>query len=669
MNVHTTRRCFPLLLVLWGVGSAVAGFFVVSCSLAPYRFTETERIIATGSNIPTTEEYFGRSQPAPSRAPVSINETHAQPMATMTPSASGESSTKEAMTTTAPPPSGSAAIQETPSPQQIETYVSKEVFIADETKIPVSTVCALTTMADMLPTTATTTTPELSHEGVIERVPHLEVSSGPHFDLTVTVYADAQLERSDEMVERIRLSVPDYVSECNLKVWFDVSNNLTIRGATQSSITIVRGAAKSTEAIFTVIKNSDASSDEECSFTAYFSYNGRPAGKVERRARMSDIETLFLPSRSEAITIEPAARQPDVTITVLDLKKNGVELQCHFQSPLLDDYKEGLTEIWHLRQNTAELVPTFFSAFLTNSSYSDRYNCLIGGGKDLFKTLPKGCKEMFWKLKNTAARTLLIVSQEPFIPWELMIPTKRLRDGSVLTQKPLGVTYAIGRWVLDDDYYAPPVTINVRGSYVIAPIYVGAAALDAAHDEAKFVCDNFAGTKIVPADPLKIEETIKSKEQSLIHFACHGSTSGIRVGRQVLELQDGTFMDSMLLSQIEGLQPAFNKAKPFVFINACTAGQPILTLSGIGGLANSFIDLGASAVIAPLWNIDDKIAHEVAVSFYTQVKADPSRPLARIVQSIRATAYNDSILRGHDTFAAYCFYGDPNATISYTPNP
>jgi hypothetical protein len=69
---------------------------------------------------------------------------------------------------------------------------------------------------------------------------------------------------------------------------------------------------------------------------------------------------------------------------------------------------------------------------------------------------------------------------------------------------------------------------------------------------------------------------------------------------------------------MEGLRAGFNKAKPFV-------------LSGVGGLANSFIDLGASAVVAPLWYVDDKIALKVAERFYSQIKQDPTRRLSEII--------------------------------------
>jgi hypothetical protein len=619
-----------LLSFLLGLGFGTAGLFVAGCSTEPYALPpEAERVIVTGTNVPT----FTEEATPPSSRPSGVDWEQTQ---------------------------SNQFVERYAYSPEIQTYVSKNVF-------PFLAQSTSETTYDVANGSPPAREPSVN--GAIERVPHLKVSSASNSDLIVSVYADIQHEQSGEKVkQRIHMDVPDYVSECKLNVWLDVSSNLSVRRAIENSIIITRSAPISTFARFMVNINPDAARDEECFFTAYLSYNGRPAGRVERRAKLGDIEKLFVPARSETVTFQPAAPQPDITITVLNPKKNNIELECRIQSSLLDDYKEGITETWYLQQNTGDLVTSFFGDFLTASSYHDRYETLLGGGKKLYKMLPPKCKAALWNLTTSNARTLLIVSQEPFIPWELMIPTKRFRDRHLEEQPPLGVRFAIGRWVLDDEeYYSPPANIKVNGSYVIAPIYVGSQALDAAHDEAKFVCDNFAGTAIVPANPTTIEEKIKSKEQSLLHFVCHGSIDGVRVGRQILELQDNTYLDSMRVGQMEGLQAGFSHAKPFVFINACTAGRPILTLSGIGGLANSFIELGASAIVAPLWNIDDKIAHDVAVNFYSAVKTDPKCPLAEIVRRIRRKAYDDPKALGQDTYTAYCFYGDPYATISYTP--
>lgn len=41
-------------------------------------------------------------------------------------------------------------------------------------------------------------------------------------------------------------------------------------------------------------------------------------------------------------------------------------------------------------------------------------------------------------------------------------------------------------------------------------------------------------------------------------------------------------------------------------------------LVGPGGFVSSFIQLGAAAVVAPLWSVEDDVAHEIAVEFYNR---------------------------------------------------
>lgn len=111
-----------------------------------------------------------------------------------------------------------------------------------------------------------------------------------------------------------------------------------------------------------------------------------------------------------------------------------------------------------------------------------------------------------------------------------------------------------------------------------------------------------------------------------------------------------------------GMAQLFRAKRPVVFLNACKIGQTVPSLVGLGGFVASFIKLGATAVIAPLWSVEDSVANKVATSFYEALKNTPEMPLAKILSSIRAEAYNEG--GGRDTYAAYCFYGDPFATLA-----
>jgi hypothetical protein len=65
-------------------------------------------------------------------------------------------------------------------------------------------------------------------------------------------------------------------------------------------------------------------------------------------------------------------------------------------------------------------------------------------------------------------------------------------------------------------------------------------------------------------------------------------------------------------------------------------------------------------VIAPLWSVDDEVAFKVATAIYDALKESPPPTFAEVIRAIRARAYVGAEA-GTDSYAAYCFYGDPLA--------
>jgi CHAT domain-containing protein len=139
-----------------------------------------------------------------------------------------------------------------------------------------------------------------------------------------------------------------------------------------------------------------------------------------------------------------------------------------------------------------------------------------------------------------------------------------------------------------------------------------------------------------------------------LHFAVHGSYApeGVLEG---LILVDGDTLDPMA---VKG--SAFARA-PFVFLNACQVGSGNEVLGDYAGLAEAFLHAGASAVVAPLWSIDDAAAKDLALRFYTSV-FDEGRPPAEVLRDERrdfAGPYGD----GAATRLAYQYFGHPALAV------
>ena len=166
------------------------------------------------------------------------------------------------------------------------------------------------------------------------------------------------------------------------------------------------------------------------------------------------------------------------------------------------------------------------------------------------------------------------------------------------------------------------------------------------------------GTQIKPATWDELDEKFGEGAVGLIHFVGHG-VAGSK-GQQ-FELEDEQTLRVRDIAGWEALATACKKS-PLVFMNACQTGRQRPALIGIDSFAIEFIKAGAGCVIAPVWDVDDGPAHDVAQEFYRLVKGRSRKSFAEILGAIRSRVYEKG--GGPDTYAAYCFYGDPLARRS-----
>jgi CHAT domain-containing protein len=161
----------------------------------------------------------------------------------------------------------------------------------------------------------------------------------------------------------------------------------------------------------------------------------------------------------------------------------------------------------------------------------------------------------------------------------------------------------------DIGWAAAPQKVHLIDSSVVAPQYDDKAkVLKWAEKEKDLVLATFTGKAIMPASFPEVEKELETQLRSLVHFVCHGQEES---GIQTIDLEDGKMSCNALLG-MDGVAAAFAKKHPLVFLNACEVGRRTPALVGLGGFADSFIQIGASAVIAPLWSVEDEAAHDVA---------------------------------------------------------
>ncbi len=343
----------------------------------------------------------------------------------------------------------------------------------------------------------------------------------------------------------------------------------------------------------------------------------------------------------------------DLKIEVLDRAKDDQTFAVQVTSPWLKEFRKPVEEDWKLPGRSGEIVSGYMEEFTAKGvALGSRLLSLKGAGKNLWNVAPEVFKRAYWELvdANRSPETILVVSEERDIPWELMIPIRK----GVRNPRPLGVLASVARWFDTAELRSPgsPLTDArvVAGNHAQPPRPLAKAAI-----ESTFVCERLGGSAISPATPDQIESTIMQWRGTLLHFVCHGK-NGIP---QALLLDGTERLTSTQVDGMLGLASAWSESAPVVFLNACEVGRSAPSLAGAGGFARSWANAGAGAVVAPLWSVRDSVAHDVAVRFYEAVKAEPMTPYARIVRDIRALAYDKA--GGEDTYAAYCFFGSPTA--------
>jgi hypothetical protein len=498
----------------------------------------------------------------------------------------------------------------------------------------------------------------------LRRTPHMDIAPSPPVApdtwLKVTVYTDTEAFREGESGEGVVLRGSEETFEVD--VWLVVGAPFEVDGSAMKKLTIKRSQERSTPAQFLVIRKASAEPEPETAlFSAMFAYNGRPCGRVSREVPVTaQVPALEAPGETvpeSGIHIDAEATGPDLSVSIIASDSDERLFQCMVRTPLLPEYQKGVTEPWRLKSLAADLVGQQMARFtLKGATDKARTLALLGAGYQLFEASPKIFQKVLWALIDAGKppKTISIVTEEPSIPWELMVPTREGKDGPE-EREPLGVEFLVSRWT-SRSHVLPQQRVPLRDAYVVAP---RDSRLADAEKEVTLVIGGFPGQdqRIDPADIDALDASLSQQGRTLLHFVCHGKSG--EAGSQILVLEKKQELDASMLRAMPGVKKAFRAGKPFVFLNACEVGRQEPALMGAGGFAEAFMALGASGVIAPLWSVKDSVAHEIAETFYKRVAEEPETPFAEILRDLRKKSY--AAEGGEDTYAAYCFYGDPLA--------
>ncbi len=493
----------------------------------------------------------------------------------------------------------------------------------------------------------------LGEPAELRRTPHLDLQADPRLEAGATVAVEVYLDESpaegDESSRESEGPLP-------VRVRLAASHHFILDEPPLGELEVRANQARSSSATFTISVVDDPDLDSAAWVSATFAYRHRPSGFVRRSVAIGRraVPVTVDEAVPDAALIDAEAEPPDLVVEVRRAVGDS-SFDVTVETTLLGE--RTWTGSWALDRSAATMVKqTLESYFAPDAGPEARLASLRGSGFDFFEASPECFQDAWWALVdgNATPASILIVTDEPAFPWELMIPTR----GDGIDHEGIGVQCAVGRWPHDQNT-SPSTSVPLSDSLVVAPTYTGELVLTHSDDEAKLVADRYQPSeRFDPSTFNNIDPWFSGRSASLMHFVGHGQAD-LR-GEQALRLNNE---ESLLRQQVRAtkLKHLCETSRPLVFLNACEAGQALQGLVAPKSLATAFIRLRARAVLAPLWSVSDSVAYAYAKEFYEAVDANPRKPFARIVSDLRAKAYEPSNRKGVDTYAAYCWFGDPLA--------
>ncbi len=292
-------------------------------------------------------------------------------------------------------------------------------------------------------------------------------------------------------------------------------------------------------------------------------------------------------------------------------------------------------------------------------------NALESKGQDVAALMPADLFPLLRRLHTKLGRTLtvLLVTNEVFIPWELAVLDPPLDER---TKPFLAAQTAMGRWLKDDQVMMPPeAALEVRRITAVAAGYgleAGLPVLEHALAERRMLVRQWDAISVdatqADLEPVLIGAKIPGH---LIHFAVHG-LSDPGANDQAILLADKTHLPAVALTGRHrcGQVPRFS----FVFLNACQVGTAGVSLGQAAGFPGILVRRGAVGFVAPLWDVDDEVACALAERFYKATLIE-GYTVGTVLQSFR----RDFDGEGSTTPMAYIYYGHPSLTLRHPIPP
>lgn len=277
--------------------------------------------------------------------------------------------------------------------------------------------------------------------------------------------------------------------------------------------------------------------------------------------------------------------------------------------------------------------------------------------------IPPNLKRLWLEERaDWAANSLLLVSDEPYIPWELVWPN----EPDIAA--PWGSHGPMSRWLgVDVMHPARSGPVERLSTSAWAALFPADSDLSHLADEAALL------RRLLPrqgnAHPSSIRRRdvlalLAEGECTWLHAGTHGllDPAGEAEGVSLRLEGEETLEPEVLLRT--AVKTALAQHQPGVFWNICHGAAAGWSLTGVGGWAGRLIDGGASLFLAPQWTVTDKAALLFAETFYSGLTASGDAPRPGVAAAVQQARLAAREFIGDPSWLAYALYAHPCATAA-----
>jgi hypothetical protein len=358
---------------------------------------------------------------------------------------------------------------------------------------------------------------------------------------------------------------------------------------------------------------------------------------------------------------------PHVLLITEEYSERGHVFRFELQSPSLGKFKRYRSDPVLQRESFVQnIYEDIESRWLGSQGQQDAFaDDLQSMGAGLWtRLLPKELRDDLWSVRD-ALDSIYVVSEEPFIPWELVYMTEP--GGTIGAGSRFLAEAGLVRWLYEANLFPPEIlTVRPGMTRYLIPTYpaipeIQLLPLPEAEKEAAFLRAEFMAVAVPPLLP-DVRRLLEGPAGfDLLHFAGHGFAASATINEPQLvlegEVSGQDYIPVYLRADAVEARANFGALRPMVVLNACQAGRQNWKLTGIGGFAQAFLRRGAGAFVGTLWSVGDAPARNFTEAMYRALKAGD--PMAAAVRAGRAAAR----AAGDATWLAYAVYGHPAARL------